>query len=178
MTNCIFYGIATSVVSFAYTLILYFLGFHSDKMEQGQLLGWGGMIIFVVGLVLSIRAARADKLEEGKEFTYGSGFGTGFLTALVIGVMSAVLGYVYGAYINPDMADYAWALQESKLVEQGMSDEQIQQVEGITRNMMTPGAQAIFALVGSLVMGLFFALIIAIFTRGKPEEEVEAEIVS
>jgi len=178
MTNCLFYGIATSIVSFVYTLILYFLGFHGEKMEQGQFLGWGGLIIFIIGLILSIRAARAEKLEEGKEFGFGNGFGAGFLTALVIGLMSALLGWIYGSYINPDMADYAWALQEQKFVEKGMSDEQIAQIEQMSRNMMTPTAQAVFGFVGSLIMGLVFSLIIPIFTRGKPDEEGEVEALN
>ncbi len=173
MTNCIFFGIATSVVSFIYTLVLYFLGFHGEKMEQGQILGWGGLVIFIVGLVLSIRAARAEKLEDGKAFTYGNGFGTGFLTAVFVGIMGSILGYLYGSYINPEMSDYAWAMQEQQMIEKGMSDEQIEQVEGMTRKMMSPGAQAIFAVVGSLFMGAIFSLIIAIFTRGKPEETAD-----
>jgi len=97
MTNCIFYGVAISIVSFIYTLILYFLGFHGEKMEQGQWLGWGGLVIFIIGLVLSVRAARAEKLEDGKDYTYANGLGTGFLTAVVVAVMSAILAFVYGS---------------------------------------------------------------------------------
>ena len=172
MSNCFFYAFATSVVSFIYTLILFFLGFHGEKMEQGQLLAWGGLVILAVGLFLAVRAAKAEKVEAGEGFSYGNGFSTAFLTSVFVAVFSAILAFVYASYINPEMADHAWRIQEQAMIEQGMSDEQIGQVEGFTRTIMKPGLQAVFGFFGSLVTGLILSLIIAIFTRKKVEDDL------
>ena len=170
MTNYIFYGLVTSAASFVYTLVLYFLGYHGEKMEQGALLGWLGMVILIIGLILSIKEAKKDALEESKAFGYGGAFKAGFLTTVFIALGSLVFTYIYFAFINTDMADYVIAQQQQEMIEQGQPDEVIEQVEGATRTMMQPGIQAVIGLFGSLLMGTILSLILAIFLKQKPGE--------
>lgn len=170
MTNYIFYGLVTSAVSFGYTLILYFMGYHGEKMEEGQLLGYLGLVIMIVGMVLSVREAKKDSFEESMDFTYGKVFKAGFITVIFIGLGSAIFGYIYATYINPEMSDYVIQMQQDKMIEQGSPAEVLEQVERMTRVMLQPHIQALIAFVSSLFLGLFFSLILGIFMRGNVPE--------
>jgi len=175
MTNYIFYGLVISVINFAYTLILYLMGFHGEKFEQGTWLGYFGILITIFGLYFAVRESRKEVLEIPRDFTYGSGFKASFLTVIFIAIGAAIFTYIYGAYINPEMVDHVIEIQKQKMIEQGRPDEMIQGMENATRGMMKPPFQALFGFFGTIFTGLIISLILPIFTRQKAEKSVAAE---
>jgi len=175
MMNYIYYGLLTAVANFAFTLILYFMGFHGEKLEQGSLIGYLGIVITVAGLYLAIRESRKEVLEVPRDFTWGSGFKASFLTVVFLSIGAAITTYIYAAYINPDMVEYVIDMQADKMIEQGHPEEVIQQMESGTRAFMKPPLQALFAFIGTIFTGLILSLIIPIFTRQKAEEAASAE---
>jgi hypothetical protein len=172
--NYLFYGLVTSVASFLYSVILYFLGFQTEKLEQGAALGWISLLIFIGGLIWAMASARSEAQEEGKAFGYGSSFKAGILTSLFIGLTGMVLTFVHFNFIAVDYVDYAIEQQEVKMAEQGMADEQIEQASGFTRTFMQPWVMAVIGFISSLFFGLIFSLILAIFIRSK--ETVQQEV--
>ncbi|MCG8525126.1 MAG: DUF4199 domain-containing protein [Opitutales bacterium] len=174
MTNYIFYGLIIAVVNFVYTLILYFLGFHGEKMAQGQALGYVGILIGVIGLFLAIRECRKDVLEEPRDFTWGSGFKVSFMTNLFASIGGAIFTFIYMSYINPEFVDAIVNMQADKMIEKGAAEEMLQQMEKGTRMMLKPIPYSIMAFVGSIFFGTILSLIIPLFTRKKAEGQAEA----
>jgi hypothetical protein len=165
MTNHLFYGLVTSAIGFAYTLVLYFSGYHTDKLEQGAALAWLGLVIVIGGLVYSLRAARGDAIEEKKAFSYSHRFVVLLMTTLFLSMGAAFFSYLYSAYVNTDMVEYVVAMQQQTLVEQGQPQEIIEQAEQMARMMSKPPFQAAMSFFGTLFLGLFLSLILAAFFK-------------
>ena len=173
MVNYIFYGLVTSAVSFGYSLLLYALGYHGEKIEQAALLGSFSYVIIIIGLILGIREARKEVLEESKVFSYGSGFKAGSLISVFMAIGNAVFSYIYIAFINPSMVDAMIEFQGQKMIEKGVAQEQIAAMENMSRTMSQPPIQALSALIGTIIIGILLTLIIAIFMRTRREAAAE-----
>ena len=97
MKTCALYGFIWALGGAFLTLILFFMGFHSDPAKL-QAAGWigglAGVAIAVICMALGVRARR-DEVPAEAEFGYGSAFGAGFLIALVQSVLTSVFWYVY-----------------------------------------------------------------------------------
>jgi hypothetical protein len=174
MTNHLFYGLVTSAVGFAYTLVLFFTGYHTEKLDQCAAFGWFGLLIVAGGLVYSLRAARSEAIEEQKTFSYGNRFVVLLMTTLFLSMGSAFFSYLYSAYVNTDMVDYVVAMQQQQLVDQGQPQEVIDQAEQMARMMSTPPFQAAMSFFGTIFLGVFMSLILAAFFKLPTKRPVNA----
>ena len=82
-----------------------------------------------------------------------------------------IYNFIHLKFINTSFTDYQLELIRQRWAEAGMSDTQMEQAEGFTRMMMGPGFTAVMTIVGALVIGLIFSLIIAaILKRPAPAD--------
>lgn len=115
-----------------------------------NIVNWGIMIAF---MVMAVKKHRDEDL--GGFITFGRAFGVGFLVTLVLSVITAVWVYVYFGFVDPDMAT---TIMENSLAQQGIEDDaMIDQM----KFWFSPGAMAIYGLLGSLFFGAILSLIIA-----------------
>ncbi len=122
-----------------------------------NLLTWGIMIAF---MVMAIKKHRDEDL--GGFITFGRAFGVAFLVTLVVSVITAVWTYVYFGFIDTEMAI---AIMENSLAQQGIEDDaMIDQMQF----WFSPGAMAIYAMVGSLLFGAIISLIVAAVMKKNP----------
>ncbi len=104
-------------------------------------------------MVMAVKKHRDEDL--GGFITFGRAFGVGFLVTLVISAITAVWVYFYFGFIDPDMAT---AIMENSLAQQGIEDDaMIDQM----KFWFSPGAMAIYGLIGSLFFGAILSLIVA-----------------
>ena len=171
MIGCLFYGFLTSVIGFGYTLILYALGYHGEKIGEAGLYEWLGHVIIIIGLILAIRKARKKALEDDGSFSYGHAFMVGFATAVVVAVGSTVFTYIYAKFINPGMVDAIINLQRKEMRELGVAQEQISAAAKVVKMGLSPLAQAFSAFVGTIFLGIFSSLILGIVFRNYKENE-------
>ncbi len=169
MKNAAFYGIAIALVGAGFTLVLYILGFQTDKMEIGQWLGWFGLVIPIIGIVLGLREVKEDAVDENKALTYGGAVRQALLMVLFWALGGAVFAYIYYGWINTEMVDYVIATQQEQLAERGVPESQWEGIESFTRTLFKPWLQAIIAGVAAAVMGLIISLIAAAFFRHEPK---------
>jgi small-conductance mechanosensitive channel len=172
--TAITYGALTGLVSIVIGLLSYLAGFSDPSKQQGAM-GWINMLIsygvMIGGLVLAVRKHRDQEL--GGYITFGRAFGVGFLTMLVLGLISAVWTYVFFNFIATDMLELVKQSSIDRMVEkQGMSVDQAEAAMNnpVTKSMMNPAAFTGFAFVGILFIGAIFALIVAAIMRKSPPE--------
>jgi len=174
--TAITYGALTGLVSIVIGLVSYLAGLSDPAKQQGAM-GWINQLIsygvMIGGLVLAVRKHRDQELSG--YITFGRAFGVGFLTMLVLGLISAVWAYVFFSFIAPDMLELIQQASIDRMVEkQGMSVDQAEAAMNnpVTKSLMNPVAFTGFALVGILFMGAIFALIVAAIMRKSPPEAV------
>jgi Protein of unknown function (DUF4199) len=162
------YGFISALAGAFLTLILYFLGFHSDAAKLSAAAWIGGILglgILITCIVLGIRAKRTERPATEK-FGFGSSFGAGFMVSLVSTVLSTGFTYIYNAYINPAFTEIMLQDRLSKMENSGMAGDKLDKAEAMTRMMFNPIPQALYFLVAGIIFGAILSLILAgFFTR-------------
>lgn len=138
--RALIYGIAAAAGVALWSMIEYWLGFHTTRADVGRYTGFIGTIFPLLGIVLAIRAARTA---HGGALSFGDGFRQGLGVTLVVALLGAVTIWLYFTVVNPGFLASAAA--------QGTPG--------------TAGGQALLVLVSSLVMGLIISAIAAAALR-------------
>jgi hypothetical protein len=172
MKTCSLYGFISALGGAFLTLILFFMGLHSDPAKLG-VSGWvgglAGLGIAVACVALGTKARRAE-VPETESFGYGRALGAGVLISLVASALSSAFVFLYWKFINPGIADIVVQSQVAKLEASGVSGDRLDKAEAMTRIMASPGPQAIVALIGGFVAGVLISLVVAaVLKRAEPQ---------
>jgi hypothetical protein len=170
MKTCSLYGFILAISSAFLTLVLYFLGFHSDPAKLGMGRGIGSACILVIGIsctALGVKARRSE-VPASEPFGYGSALWAGIVISFVAGVLGAIFNYIYVAYINTEYSDVMLQFQMDKLQAKGMTGAQLEQAEKFTRFFMSPLPLAFSGMVIGLFFGFLISLVVAAFLK-RPE---------
>jgi hypothetical protein len=167
MKTCSLYGLILAVTGAIVTLILYFLGYHSDpaKVGTGQLIG--GLVILTASFVITAMGIKARRAEvpASEPFGYGRALGAGVLISLVAVVLSTVFNLVYASFINTGFTEVMLQAQMDKLQAKGMSGADLERAENMTRMMMGTVPSAILGILFGMVIGVIISLILAAFLK-------------
>lgn len=172
MSTKFIYALTLTVCGALLNLLLYFTGFQTEKLATGQYLNWLGFVIMFAVLWLGIKAVREEAPEKG--LSYGRGVGTGTLISLYSGLMSSVYSFIHFKFVNPEFADYQLALIRPNWEAAGIGDAQMEQMEKMTRTMMSPVAQAIMTPIFVVLFGLILSLIIAAILKRPAPDQIKA----
>jgi hypothetical protein len=161
-------GVYLSIVIILYSVILYVSG-----LGFNQVAGYVSIAILIIGIII---IQLNYKKQQGGILTYGQGVGIVVIAMLAVGVISMIYTYLLYAIIDPDYyQQYLLFVDEqttSKLLERGMSEDQIQATRDIQRRFQTPAILAGGALLNSVIIGLIVSLISSIFIKKNPTDEV------
>ncbi|WP_242920602.1 DUF4199 domain-containing protein [Pontibacter liquoris] len=156
------YGFITALVGIVYTLILNIL----DQATNAWLT-WIVYVILAAGLIFAMKEFKARNYGY---LSYGQGLGLGALLSAIFGLFSGIFSYVYSTYIDPGFMARMQEVQRAKMLEQGLSDEQIEMALGMAEKFQNPltmifGSMAVF-----LIIGFILSLIIAAIMKNKRPE--------
>lgn len=152
------WGLITGVALILYSTILYTL----DQATNRGL----SVIIYVIligGLVLGMREYRTA---NAGYMTYGEGMSLGALLSAVAGFLSSLFTVFYTQIIDPGFQARITEQVREQMEEAGnMSDEQIDQAIEIMGKFQSPRLAFIFGIVGTILIGVVFSLVIAAILR-------------
>lgn len=180
MKTYLTYGFAMAIAGALLTLVLYFLGFHSDpaKVQMGQWISLPAFVaITVICLVLGTKARRAE-IPPTEEFGYGRALGSGVLIVLFAALFGIVTNALYFSLINPGFADVMVQAQTDKLVAKGVGSTQIEQMEKGMRFMMKPPILAVFGFLQGMFWGTLIALITSAFLKRPAAAPAQPPVVA
>lgn len=158
------YGLLTGLVS-----VIVSFGIYALELDQSAVARFATLVVLVVGIIL---AMRYFKLQNGGFMSYGQGLGVGITVASVVGVLSAAFTYVYTTFVDPELMTRVLDRARADMEAKGMPDVQIEQAMAFSAKFTTGPTMLIFAVLGSIVIGLLISLIVAAFVKNpKPEFE-------
>ena len=166
MNTKLTYAVILTVAQAVFSLLMFLLGFQTDKMAAGQNLQWLGLIISIVVLWLGIKAVREESPD--KSLSYGQGVGAGTLISLYSGLLSAVYTYIHFKFINTNFFEYQQEFMRSKWAEKGMSEAQMEAAGNMMKKFSGPGITSIMVPIMAVIMGLILSLIIAAILKRAP----------
>jgi hypothetical protein len=146
-------------VIYVITSIVITYTFQFLNIDQSSSARYLAYIPFIVFLLL---AQKEYKDQLGGFVTFGKSFMAGFIYSVIAGVILAVFVYIYLGILSPQVLEQSLASQHDKLVENGMSSEQIEQATemgrkygaifgGVAVLFFTPITGAIIALIGAAI---------------------------
>ncbi len=164
------YGLIASLASIALGLIGSTAGLidYTNQNSSGNwIISLVGYAIIIGALVLAMQKHRSDL---GGYMTFGQGFMVGLWVTIITAVISLIWTYVNFAFIEKDALDTIMESSRDQMINQGMSQEQVDQAMQYSGWMMNPTMMAVFAGVGGVFGGLILSLIIAAIMQRKPKE--------
>jgi len=164
-------AIKWSVIYLLTSVVITFL-FQFLNLDQTSPIKYLGYIPFIAFLLLAQKEYR-DQL--GGYATYGEAFTAGLLYSVFSAILLAVFLYIYLGFINPQLLEQTIAAQHDQLVQRGLSSEQIDSAEQLTRKH-----GALFGAIGTLFVITIFGVIIAligaaIFKRERTIDDIERD---
>jgi hypothetical protein len=155
-------GIKFGVISGAVGIAIFLIAVVTGANPFEGVWNWVNIAVSIVLLFLAQKSFK----DAGDGFmTFGQGMGIGFWYTIVGSVLSIAVMYVYISFVDTDMMEMVFEQQALKMEEQGQSEEAIEIGMEWTRKLFWP-----IAFVFGTLGGLFFALILTIFTHKKNPE--------
>ena len=129
---------------------------------------WVGIPLMILAIVLVQLAYRKA---WGGYLTYGKGLGIAVLMMFYASVIVGIFTYVLYK-TDPNLLGQIRLLQEEALVNQGMSEEEIELSLGFMEKFQTPFFYAISSVFSLTFMGLIIGSITAIFTKKQTPQTI------
>jgi hypothetical protein len=172
MKTCALYGFICALIGAFVTLVLYFLGFHSEASKLSTATTVGGTVglaAVVACTALGVKARR-NEVPSTSDFGYGSALWAGTVINFVGSLLSSVFSYAYYAFINPGFSELIIQDRMAKLEASGVSGDRLEKAESMTRAMMAPGWASLIAFIYIFIIGVVVSLVVAaIFKRSQPD---------
>jgi hypothetical protein len=157
------YGVIIALAIIVFSLILFLL-----NLTKGSGLEYLQYLILLAGLFLAQINFRNKY--QGGFITYGKAFTVGMLTSLFLSVIMGIYTYIFFQYIDPGAMEEAMTIAEQKMMDQGLSDMQIEQGMAIARKFQSVWMYTFFAIILNFIIGMIFSLITANFVKKEDTE--------
>lgn len=131
---------------------------------------WTGFLPLVVAIVCYVLATKEFKRDNGGFMTFGEGFKICIVAALIAGVLRSVIQYVYVKFIDPGVTERITQAVEDEWRRQGMTEEQIQQMQGFSSGFSNPEITLVMGIVLVLLGGLIWGSIVSAINKNEAEE--------
>jgi len=164
-------AIKWAVIYILTSIVITFL-FQFLNLDQTSPVKYLGYIPFIAFLLLAQKEYR-DRL--GGYVTYGEDFVAGLWYSIFSAILLAIFIYIYLSFIYPQLLEQTIAAQHDQLAQRGLSADQIESAEQLTRKH-----GALFGAIGTLFVITIFGIIIAligaaIFKRERSIDDVEQD---
>ena len=157
-------GITLGVASIILSLVMYATGNHLDPH-------WSTSIIsaaLFIGLI--IYGTKQFKDENGGFMSWGQGVKVGVGIAVLAGLIVVIYNYIFINFIDPEFMNQMMEIQSQKMLDNGMTEEQIEAANEMGKSFQSPGIMAAMGIIGYAVGGFIVAAITAAIMK-KSEEE-------
>ncbi|MCO4294196.1 DUF4199 domain-containing protein [Solitalea sp. MAHUQ-68] len=152
------YGLYMGLGIIIFSLIMYTMSVPLDSKLYYIQYG-----VYIAAIWFGIKYHR--DIDLGGYMSYGRGLGCGTLIALVGGIIGAVYSFILFKYIDPDLVNQIFAVQEKSMLESGQSQEQVDQAINMSKKFMTPAMMGTIGVVVSLFSGFIVSLVLAFILK-------------
>ncbi|WP_299821196.1 DUF4199 domain-containing protein [uncultured Pontibacter sp.] len=158
------YGFLTALVGVVYSLII-----MVADLGDNRILSSLAYLILIGGIVLAMKQYKA---QSGGYMSYGQGLGIGSIVSVLFGLLSGLFTWIYTSFVDTEYMPRMMEKQREQMIQQGLSDEQIDAGMKMAENFQGPLTMILGAAVITLIFGFILSLIIsAIMKNSRPEFE-------
>jgi len=158
-------GLILGIVLIIYSILMYFLDLSLEKWVS-----WVSYILLIAGIVYFTIQYRDHVL--GGTISYAQALGFGVIISLFASVLSAIYSYVFFTFIDPDFIGKIIEMQQTEMLNQGLTEDQVEQSMEMIKGFMTPGVMVAISIPTLTFVGFIFSLITSIFLKKEGAAEV------
>jgi len=162
------YGLILGLISVLFSVVMYATGLLTNQMAS-SIQGVFSLIASFAVIFFAIKHHK-DVKQEGYIFL-SKGFLVGLITAIVSALISVIFVYILFTIIDPGLIDEILLMTEERLVNQGLSEDMIEQSMAMTKNFVSPAAQAGFGFMGGICCGSVLSLIAGLILQKQPTSD-------
>jgi hypothetical protein len=155
---CLGYGVIIALAIIVLSLILFLL-----NLDQNKPLQFLSYAILIAGIILSQFNFRNKYLNGYIE--YGKAFVVGMLTSLFLAIIMGVYTFIFFKYIDPGAMEEVMTQAEQRMMDQGLTDMEIEQGMAVASKFQSVGMMTFFAVFGNFIAGIIISLLTAIFVK-------------
>lgn len=170
MKTWLSYGVGFGLATCGWALLEHVLGFHTTRMELGQISSYCALVLPLTFVVLAGLAER----RRVPAASVGRFMGVALLVLLVGDCISTPFLWAYHHYILPDWMDRLLAFQREKLLLEGMPPAEINQRLAAMAMGSSNTALVLGGLFGAIVLGLLIGTPMGFILRRRPETQGSA----
>ena len=158
------YGLLTALVGVVYSLII-----MVADLGDNRILSSLAYLILIGGIVVAMKQYKAANFGY---MSYGQGLGIGAIVSVIFGLLSGLFTWLYTEFVDTEYMARMMEKQREQMIQQGLSDEQIDAGMKMAENFQGPVTMILGAGVITLIIGFILSLIIsAIMKNSRPEFE-------
>lgn len=158
------YGLYYAILSIVITVIMYITGSMMAKSVQ-----WITSLVMLATIVLIQLHYR--KTLRGS-ISYGQSLGVAVLSMVFAAIPIAIFTWALYKFIDPGLLDMIRLTAEEQLVEQGLSEAQIDAALTISSKFQTPAILAVSQFFNLPFMGVIIGLISSIFIKKQNPDKI------
>lgn len=151
-------GLILGLIGVVYSLIIYFLDLSFNKVQ-----GYIFFIIEIVMLYFLVKSYR-DNLLHG-QINFGQSFGASIIICLYYSIIIALFTYILYAVIDTELVNKQMAFTEELMQKKGLPQASIDAGMKIQSKIMKPEIIAPLSIIGNMLYGVVFSLLVSIFVR-------------
>jgi hypothetical protein len=161
------YGLIMALALVMLSLVFYLVGAATNKWA-----GWLSYPVIIGLLVFSIMKFRDE--QNGGFITYGRALGFGTLVGVFAGLIYAVYAFIFFKFIAPELQEILVyeAIATVETYNPNMTIEQFDFYTYMYGKLFSPIGQFLISLFGKPFYSFIFSLIISIFLKKAPKEEL------
>jgi hypothetical protein len=160
--NALIYGLLTAAVSIVFSVLTYLM----DLPYKSPVM-YFSFVILLAGIIYGTSQYRNNYL--GGYISFGKAFLSGFIIVMVSAIATSIYTFVFLSYIDPayleKIISQAMEETETKMLEKGLTSDQMEPALAMTRKFMSPGIMSAFSILGSALFGAVLSLIAAAFLK-------------
>ncbi|MFV0249008.1 MAG: DUF4199 domain-containing protein [Tenacibaculum sp.] len=147
------YGLILGTLSILLHLIQYALGQHIDPHWSSNLLSVVLVVLFI------IYGIKKYKQQNNYTLTWGQSLKVGVGIAVFSAFIYSVYFIVFTSYIEPNFYEQLIELQSEKMIDKGLTDEQIEMTMKMTKKFVSPYLSVAFGIISFAVLGFITSAI-------------------
>lgn len=159
------YGLLLGVLTILISLIVYASGNHLQPHWSVSLFSILFMIAAIVYGIKKFKESNNDFLSWGQAVKIGVGI------SIIAALLSVIYNIIFVTYIEPDYMTQLMEIQTQGMLEQGMTDEEIEMAVSMTEKFSSPYLSAAFGIIGSAIGGFIISAIAGAIMKRTEENQ-------
>lgn len=152
------FGAAAAVCVIVLALIIYLLELHEAT----------NYLSYAIAITLLCIGVKKWREQEGGYLSFGGAYKHLILQSLVYSLIMTVWTVIFSVYIAPGMMEDRMLMEQAKMEDKGLPQEQIEVAMSFLKWMSQPAVLAVLVLFGGMIMFALIDLILAAIMKKDP----------